>query len=140
VNRRRACSARRWSRSRSLIAHLKTLVGAVALFSHGQFARVLAARSVSMAVGDGRRFALDPASISTLGFEHDDPDRPVIALWNAAPGARGGVPAARYGGHRNPPRGLGSPSRTRNLHAYVRHRTEKRADRANHGPGHHQRG
>jgi hypothetical protein len=57
--------------------------------------RVLAARWVGMAVGDGRRFALDPASISTLGYEYDDPDRPVIALWNAAPGARGGVHAAR---------------------------------------------
>jgi broad specificity phosphatase PhoE len=77
------------------VAHLRSLVGAVALFSHGQFARVLAARWVGLAACHGQHFAFDPASISTLGFEADDPDRPVISLWNASPAALGGVRSSR---------------------------------------------
>jgi probable phosphoglycerate mutase len=83
------------ARADRVIAHLMPLVGAVALFSHGQFARVLAARWLVMDVGNGRRFAPDPASISMLGFEDDAPDLPVIALWNASPAALGSVRASQ---------------------------------------------
>jgi broad specificity phosphatase PhoE len=82
-------------RADRVVAHLRSLVGAVALFSHGQFARVLAARWVGLAACHGQHFAFDPASISTLGFEADDPDRPVISLWNASPAALGGVRSSR---------------------------------------------
>lgn len=83
------------ARADRVVARLRPLVGAAVLFSHGQFGRVLAARWLGLDAGDGKRFALDPASISTLGFEDEDPARPVISLWNAAPAALGGVRSSR---------------------------------------------
>jgi probable phosphoglycerate mutase len=79
-------------RADQLIARLCQLSGKVALFSHGQFGRVLAARWVGLPVAQGQHLALNPASISLLSFEPDHPHRRVIALWNAA--ASGGVRAA----------------------------------------------
>ena len=79
-------------RADQLIARLRDLTGKVALFSHGQFGRVLAARWIGQPVTLGQHFAIDPASISILGFEKDHPHRRVISLWNAA--ASGGLPAA----------------------------------------------
>jgi len=83
------------ARADRVVASLRPLVGAVVLFSHGQFGRVLAARWLGLDASDGKRFALDPASISTLGFGEDDPARPVISLWNASPAALGGVRSSR---------------------------------------------
>lgn len=83
------------ARADRVVARLRPLVGAAVLFSHGQFGRVLAARWLGLEASDGKRFALDPASISTLGFEEDDAARPVISLWNAAPAALGGVRSSR---------------------------------------------
>jgi probable phosphoglycerate mutase len=60
-----------------------TRTGNVALFSHGQFGRVLAARWIGLPVAQGQHFALAPASISILGFETDYPNRRVILQWNA---------------------------------------------------------
>jgi len=79
-------------RADHVIARLRDLTGKVALFSHGQFGRVLAARWIGQPVTLGQHFAIDPASISILGFERDHPHRRVISLWNAA--ASGGLPAA----------------------------------------------
>jgi len=86
-------------RADRLIAKLSTLGGAVALFSHGQFGRVLAARWIGQAVSTGRHFEIAPATIGILGF---DPDRGahgecrVIRQWNAAPSAAwAGLPAGR---------------------------------------------
>lgn len=70
-------------RADRLIARLRDLTGKVALFSHGQFGRVLAARWIGLPVALGQHFAIDPASIGILGFEADHPHRRVIALWNA---------------------------------------------------------
>lgn len=78
-------------RAEQLIARLRNLTGKVALFSHGQFGRVLAARWIGLPVTQGRHFAVNPASISILSFETDHPHRPVISLWNAT--ASGGVRA-----------------------------------------------
>jgi probable phosphoglycerate mutase len=72
-------------RADRLIARLAALTGNVALFSHGQFGRVLAARWIGLPAVEGRHFAIDPASIGILGFETDHPQRRVIALWNARP-------------------------------------------------------
>ena len=89
------------ARADQLIARLSALTGAVALFSHGHFGRVLAARWIGLPVDEGQHFAIDPASIGILGFEADHPQRRVIALWNAsARDARGdgsGVPIRRCG-------------------------------------------
>ena len=56
--------------------------GDVVLFSHGHFLRVLAARWCGFAPIEGRRFRLDTATLSILGFERETP---VIRLWNADP-------------------------------------------------------
>ena len=76
-------------RADHVITRLHGLSGKVALFTHGHFGRVLAARWIGLPVAQGQHFALDPASISILGFETGHPHRRVIALWNAT--ANGGV-------------------------------------------------
>ncbi len=70
-------------RADQLIARLCELSGKVALFSHGQFGRVLAARWIGLQAAEGKHFAIDPASIGILGFDDNRPPRRVISLWNA---------------------------------------------------------
>jgi broad specificity phosphatase PhoE len=69
-------------RADRLIARLRALEGNVALFSHGHFGRVLAARWIGLQVIEAQRFLLDTASLNILGYEHDRVESPVIALWN----------------------------------------------------------
>lgn len=71
-------------RTDTVIAQLNGLTGRVALFSHGQFGRALAARWIGLPLAAGRHFSIDPASISILSFEADRPQRRVISLWNAS--------------------------------------------------------
>ena len=68
-------------RADALIARLRTLDGPIALFSHGHFGRVLAARWIGLLVAQAQHFLLSTASLSTLAYEHE---RPVIALWNGS--------------------------------------------------------
>jgi probable phosphoglycerate mutase len=70
-------------RTDRLIARLRTLHGNVALFSHGQFGCVLAARWLGLPLVDARHFLLGTASLSMLGFDPDHPEVPVISLWNS---------------------------------------------------------
>ena len=72
------------ARADRLIERLGGLSGKVALFSHGQFGRVLAARWIGLPVVQGQHFAIDPASIGILGAETHHPQRRVISLWNAS--------------------------------------------------------
>ncbi len=72
-------------RADRLIARLLALEGNVALFSHGEFGRVLAARWIGLPGIEGQHFALDAASLSILGHEPRHPAVRVIALWNATP-------------------------------------------------------
>jgi len=51
------------------------------VFSHGHFSRCLAARWLGQPVEFGRLLRLDTATVSSLGFEHDDP---VVLRWNLA--------------------------------------------------------
>ena len=71
------------ARADQLITRLVQCTGAVALFSHGHFGRVLAARWIGQPVLMGQHFTLDPASISILGFDPHHPDRRVIRSWNS---------------------------------------------------------
>ena len=66
------------------ISRLKAMEGNIALFSHGHFGRVLGARWIGLSVAQGQHLLLDPASLSSLGFEHGRRDLPAIMLWNSA--------------------------------------------------------
>lgn len=69
-------------RADRLIAHLNTLHGNIALFSHGQFGASLAARWIGLPIIDGQHFVLHTASLSILGRDPGDPHLRVITLWN----------------------------------------------------------
>ena len=62
-----------------VLAELRALDGDVAVFAHGHVLRVLAARWLGLPPTEGRLFALDPATISILGYERETP---VIRRWN----------------------------------------------------------
>lgn len=79
-------------RADRVIARLLAVDGNVALFSHGQFSRALAARWVELSVSDSQHFALGTASLSILGFDPSHPEVRVMELWNAAPGTLAGNP------------------------------------------------
>ena len=65
-----------------LIARLRTCEGKIAVFAHGHIGRVLAARWIGAPVQIGQHLSLNPASVSILAYEHDDPNEPVVSLWN----------------------------------------------------------
>ncbi len=70
-------------RADRLIARLHALDGKIALFSHGQFGAVLAARWIGLPLIEAEHFQLDTASLSIFRFNPHHPEVPVIALWNA---------------------------------------------------------
>jgi len=70
-------------RADRLIARLRALDGAVALFSHGHFGCVLAVRWIGLPVIDGQHFLLGTASLSTLDSEPSHPEVPIVTLWNS---------------------------------------------------------
>lgn len=74
-------------RADEVLARLRAMEGTAALFSHGQFLRVLAVRWIGLPVREALHFALDTASVSILGHNGEIP---VLALWNA--GADAGFP------------------------------------------------
>jgi len=73
------------ARADRLVAHLSTLNGNVALFSHGQFGCALAARWIGLPILEAQHFSEGPASLGILGHDAHHPEIRVIALWNAAP-------------------------------------------------------
>lgn len=70
-------------RADRILAGIRRMDGNVAVFSHGQFLRVLAVRWIGQPVRQGQHYALDTASISVLGFEHHNGSVPAICLWNS---------------------------------------------------------
>lgn len=73
-------------RADRLIVHLRALDGNVALFSHGQFGCVLAARWIGLPLIEAQHFALGTASLGILGHDPHHAEVAVIALWNALSG------------------------------------------------------
>jgi broad specificity phosphatase PhoE len=67
------------ARADRVIAELRSVQGNTLLFAHGHVLRVLAARWLGLEPRAGALFALDPATISTLGYERETS---VIRLWN----------------------------------------------------------
>ncbi len=72
-------------RADRLIARLDALSGRIALFSHGHFSRVFAARWLGQPIALGKHFVLGEAATNVLGYDPGHPDERVIALWNLPP-------------------------------------------------------
>ncbi|MGH9280853.1 MAG: histidine phosphatase family protein [Acidimicrobiales bacterium] len=62
-----------------VIEEVRRLDGDAALCAHGHVLRVLTARWLGLPPTEGRLFALEPASLSVLGYERE---QPVIQRWN----------------------------------------------------------
>ncbi|HEY6533326.1 MAG TPA: histidine phosphatase family protein [Acidimicrobiales bacterium] len=68
------------ARADRVIARARAAAGDVAVFAHGHILRVLTARWCDLAPIEGRRFVLETATLSQLGWEHEYPG---ILRWNA---------------------------------------------------------
>jgi len=77
-----------------VLDEVRSLEGDALLFAHGHVLRVLTARWLGLDPDAGRLFALDPATLSTLGHERETA---VIQLWNEAvlPRPAGSDPAPK---------------------------------------------
>jgi probable phosphoglycerate mutase len=69
------------ARADRVIQRIRSIEGAVLLFSSGHFLRILTARWLGLAPQDARYFLLSTASLSTLTCEHRLSE-PVIGMWN----------------------------------------------------------
>lgn len=67
------------ARADRVIDRARAADGDVALFGHGHILRVLAARYLELDGVEGRRLALDPATLNVLGWEHE---YTTIRVWN----------------------------------------------------------
>jgi broad specificity phosphatase PhoE len=65
-----------------VISEVRQVAGDVLIFAHGHVLRVLTARWLGEPPGGGRHYALQTATLSVLGYEHEDP---VISRWNLPP-------------------------------------------------------
>jgi probable phosphoglycerate mutase len=70
-------------RADRVIAQVRAIHGDVLLFSSSHFLRVLAARWLGLDASAGRYFYLGTATLSMLGYEHNQAE-PVVRLWNDA--------------------------------------------------------
>ena len=63
------------------IERIRVVNGNVLIFSHRDVLRVLTARWLRLPCIEARRFYLNTAAVSILGYHHNL-DEPVIRLWN----------------------------------------------------------
>jgi probable phosphoglycerate mutase len=86
------------ARADRIVRRVRAITGDVLLFSSGHFLRVFAARWLGLDAGAGRYFLLGTASLSAVGYEHNQSD-PVIRLWDEMPRERriGPVPLRESG-------------------------------------------
>jgi probable phosphoglycerate mutase len=68
------------TRADRVIAKVRAQAGPAIVFAHGHFLRVLTARWCELDPIEGRRFVLDPATLSILGWERDTP---ALRQWNS---------------------------------------------------------
>jgi len=73
-------------RADKIIERALAAPGDTVLFAHGHMLRILAARWLGLPADAGRHLALNTATISTLGFEHENH---VIRRWNEGCHLRG---------------------------------------------------
>ena len=69
------------ARADRIVSRLRAVHGDALLFSSGHFLRVLAARWLGLEPAGGRYFLLGTASLSALGYEHNESE-PVIRFWD----------------------------------------------------------
>jgi len=68
------------ARADRVLAKIRAAAGNVALFAHGHFFRVLAARWIDLPASYGEHFLLDTATLNVLGYYGDSP---ALKIWNA---------------------------------------------------------
>ena len=68
------------ARAERVLDEIRSVTGDSLVFSHGHLLRVLTARWLGLEPQAGRLFALDPGSLSVLGYERETP---VVRLWNS---------------------------------------------------------
>ena len=66
------------ARADRAIGRIRAVHGDVLLFSSGHFLRVFAARWLGLEPAAGQYFLLGTASLSVLGYEHNNRSEPVI--------------------------------------------------------------
>jgi broad specificity phosphatase PhoE len=84
------------ARADRVARRVRTIGGTTLLFSSGHFLRVFAARWLGLEPGAGRYFLLGTASLSAVGYEHDQSE-PVIRLWDETPHEKRISPAPARG-------------------------------------------
>jgi probable phosphoglycerate mutase len=68
------------ARADRLLVKIRATGGNVALFGHGHFSRVLAARWINLPANYGEHFLLDTATLNVLGYYRESP---ALKMWNA---------------------------------------------------------
>jgi broad specificity phosphatase PhoE len=89
-------------RADRVIGRLRALEGNIALFSHGEIGRALAARWIGAPIALARNFALGTASVSVLAYQAHHLANPVIEIWNASPANWSGATPAPNGPRGSP--------------------------------------
>jgi broad specificity phosphatase PhoE len=68
------------ARADRVLTKIRAGEGNIALFGHGHFSRVLAARWINLPASYGEHFLLDTATLNVLGYYRESP---AFKIWNA---------------------------------------------------------